>query len=273
MSEATGPSVQPVTRVAPAGIAVRRVYNAVEQVADQIRELIAAGVLPPGHRLPTEALLSAQFGVSRATVREAMKVLSGQNLIRTTKGPSGGNFVSVPAPHHVEDFLTSSINLLSQSSGVSLEELLEAREHLEIPAASLAASRHTEHDLAVIRGAIPEPFVVDADDGVIHKRDFHWKVMRASGNQVLTMAAQPILSVLARTFKHASPSQVVYETVREHHRAILCAIEARDPAASAAETRRHLEFLAPIYEKAWPYTIRREADTTNPPTGAWGLSP
>jgi len=68
------------------GVAVRRVLKAYEQIAEQLRDLILGGRLSPGERLPTEAMLAKQFGVSRATVRESLRVLTAQNLIRTAKG-------------------------------------------------------------------------------------------------------------------------------------------------------------------------------------------
>ena len=78
---------EPPERAVP----IARVRKAYEQVADQIRELIMTGAISPGQRLPNEAALTAQFGVSRATVREALRVLAAQNLIRTSKGSTGGS--------------------------------------------------------------------------------------------------------------------------------------------------------------------------------------
>ncbi|MGH3039100.1 MAG: FadR/GntR family transcriptional regulator, partial [Gaiellaceae bacterium] len=75
---------------------VRRVRKAYEQVNDQLRELIVSGELAPGERLPNEAVLAREFGVSRATVREALRILTAQNLIRTTKGAGGGSYVTLP---------------------------------------------------------------------------------------------------------------------------------------------------------------------------------
>src|SRR5919206_988469 len=87
--------------------AVQRVRKAYEQVADQLRELITSGELAPGQRLPSEAALAVQFGVSRATIREALRVLLTQNLIRTTKGAHGGSFVNLPTVDHISAFLSS----------------------------------------------------------------------------------------------------------------------------------------------------------------------
>src|ERR1700759_2886764 len=113
-------------------VPVRRVRKAYEQVADQLRELIMSGELTPAQRLPNEAALAAQFGVSRPTIREALRELSAMSLIRTTKGASGGSFGTVPSPDHSSEFLRANIGLLSQAEHVPLDEFLEARTLLEV---------------------------------------------------------------------------------------------------------------------------------------------
>src|SRR3954454_1590215 len=127
---------------ARSGIAVgrvRRIRQASEQVADQLRSLILGGELPAGAKLPTEQGLAAEFGVSRATVREALIGLSAEGLLRTVKGVNGGSFVMTPTPDRVSDALNLAVTLLSQTNGVTLDELLEIRMFLEVPATRLAA--------------------------------------------------------------------------------------------------------------------------------------
>src|SRR5580765_2335502 len=127
-----------------------------ELVAEQLRRRVVHGELQPGARLPNEAALASGFGVSRATVREALRVLAAQNLIRTSKGAGGGSYVTLPSVNGVSDFVESSITILSDADDVTLEELLEARELLEVPAARLAAERRTEAEVERLRGAIPD---------------------------------------------------------------------------------------------------------------------
>ena len=122
-------------------VPVRRVRKAYEQVADQLRELIVTGEIRPAQKLPNEATLARDFGVSRATIREALRVLATQHLIRTSKGTAGGSFVTLPTVDHISDFLSANISLLGQTENVSLDEFLELRELLEVPAARLAARR------------------------------------------------------------------------------------------------------------------------------------
>ena len=79
--------------------------KAYEEVAIELRGRIVAGSLTTGDRLPNETVLANDFGVSRATVREALRLLAAQDLIRTAKGAGGGSYVTVPRVGHISDFL------------------------------------------------------------------------------------------------------------------------------------------------------------------------
>jgi GntR family transcriptional repressor for pyruvate dehydrogenase complex len=233
-------------------VQIERVRKAYEQVADQLRDLILSGRITPGHRLPNETSLSLQFGVSRATVREALRVLTTQNLIRTTKGATGGSFVILPTADHISDFLSANISLLSQAETVSLDEFLELREFLEIPAARLAARRHTPESLERLRSAIPgDPRGLGTEEQFIHNRDFHSQVVLASENTLLSIAVQPIFSVMQTSLSRSQLGQRFHDRINSDHRAIAAAIAAGDEDAAAGEMHRHLGYLRPFYEKSW----------------------
>jgi DNA-binding FadR family transcriptional regulator len=235
-------------------VPVRRVRKAYEQVADQLRELIVSGELVPGQRLPNEAALAAQFGVSRPTIREALRELSAMSLIRTTKGAGGGSFVTVPTVDHISEFLSANISLLSQSEHVSLDEFLEARELLEVPAARLAARRRTETDLDKLRAAIPgRPLDLGTEEQFIYNKDFHSALVLAGGNTLLSICAQPVFSVLQTNLQRSTLGRRFHQRVNEDHRALIAIVEAGDEAGAAEQMRDHLAFLRPMYEKAWRY--------------------
>jgi GntR family transcriptional repressor for pyruvate dehydrogenase complex len=233
-------------------VELRRVRKAYEQVADQLRELIMSGEVRPGHRLPNEATLSTQMGVSRATIREALRALSAQNLIRTSKGATGGSFVTVPSADHISAFLSSNISLLSQAESVSLDEFLELRALLEVPAARLAARRHTPAAVEELERAIP-PSVrgMDVEEQFVHNKDFHTAVVEACGNTLLLIAAQPVFSVLQTHLRRSTLGQRFLHQVNDDHRSIAAAIAAGDEEAAGAQMHRHLEYLRPAYQRAW----------------------
>jgi DNA-binding FadR family transcriptional regulator len=248
--------LRPVVR--PGGaVPVRRVRKAYEQVADQLRELIVGGPLRPGDRLPNEAALARDFGVSRATVREALRVLAAQNLIRTAKGAGGGSYVTLPTVDRISAFVHANVNLLTESQHVTLEELLEARELLEIPAVRLAAARRDELDLERLRATVPgESLRLGTQAEFVYNSEFHSCVLEASGNALLSIAAQPIFSVLQTNLARSSLGRQFHRSIHAHHRRIIDAVEAGDADGAASEMRGHLEFLTPYYEKAWRHAVR-----------------
>ena len=97
-------------------------------------------------------MLAEELGVSRATVREALRLLGAENLIRTAKGAGGGSFVTVPSADHLSESLRSGLGRLAHAEHVTLDELLEARELLEVPAAQLAARRRADEDVDAAAG-------------------------------------------------------------------------------------------------------------------------
>ena len=242
---------------AAGAVPVRRVRKAYEQVADQLRELIVSGKLVRGERLPNETVLAREFGVSRATVREALRVLTAQSLIRTAKGAGGGTYVTMPTVDHVSEFLNSALNLLAAAEHVTLDELLEAREALEVPAARLAAERRTVATVQELPSSIPpHPPKLAPTEEFVYNADFHTSIIAASENAFLMMAAQPLFSILQTNLARSSLGARFHRTIHQHHRAILAAIEGGEAARAEREMRGHLEVLRPHYERTWRYAIR-----------------
>lgn len=236
----------------PPGVAVRRVRKAYEQVADQLRELIMTGELTPGQRLPSEPALAADFGVSRATIREALRVLAAQSLIRTSKGAAGGSFVTLPTVDYISSFVHANVNLLTETKRVTLEELLEARELVEVPAARLAALRRTDEDVERLRGTVPDDAQrLGIEEEFSYNSEFHTCLLDAGRNTLLTVSAAPIFSVLQTNLARSTLGREFHRAIHAHHLRILEAVEEADPDGAEVEMREHLAFLRPWYEKAW----------------------
>lgn len=231
---------------------IQRVRKAYEQVADQLRDLIISGQLERGDRLPNETILARQFGVSRGTVREALRALAAQNLIRTAKGAGGGSFVTMPTADHISEFLHANIGLLGESEAVSLQEFLEARAVLEVPAARLAAERRRDTDVEALRSSIVEdPAGQTTEEQFEYNKGFHSAVMDACGNTLLLIAAQPIFLVLQTNLSRSSVDERFHRQIHDDHERIAGAIEAGDPNAAEEGMRDHLDFLRGVYEKIW----------------------
>jgi DNA-binding FadR family transcriptional regulator len=221
-------------------------------VAAELRARVVGGTLRPGARLPNEAALAREFGVSRPTLREALRSLAAQDLIRTAKGAGGGSYVTLPSVEGVSSFLHSSIALLADAKDVTLENLLEARELLEIPAARIAAKRRHRDDLERLRATIPDqPLRLGPDQQFVYNQDFHSIVIDCCGNALLAMAAQPIFSVLQQNLARAKLGARFHRAVNDQHRTITEAIESGDADAAGEEMHAHLGYLRPYYERAW----------------------
>jgi len=137
------------------------VAPAYQLLAENLRTEITSGRLRSGQRLPTEPELCARTGLSRGTVREALRLLASQNLVTTVRGVSGGSFVTQPSVSQLTDMLTTGLGLLMNTSVIDGAELLEMRAMLEVPASGLAAERRTSRQLAILDTSM---FDLDADD-------------------------------------------------------------------------------------------------------------
>lgn len=246
------------------GPAVRRVRKAYEQVYDQLRELILSGGIGRGERLPNEALLAREFGVSRGTIREALRLLAAQNLIRTAKGAGGGSFVTLPTVDHVSEFLRANIALLGEANDVTLDEFLEVRELLEVFAARQAAARHTSTHLEQLQDTIPHNSKeLPVLEQFVHNQEFHTSVVAASGNALLRIAVQPIFSVLqANLTRRAELGDDFAERVEADHRAIATAIQSGDPDAAERAMRAHLRYLHDVHRDYWGHPQSTSTSTS-----------
>lgn len=212
------------------------------QIAKAIRDAIISGRLIVDERLPSEADLAEKFAVSRPTVREALKRLAAQSLIRTQRGAFGGAFVRrLSYQEAYGQHITTSTLLLSMNA-ISFEVACEARFALERACVPLAAARREEAHLERMAAEIARQAAPGLSDEEFCASDvaFHRALVDAAGNPVLSYqlagaveAMQPLMNMITFTAR----SREVIVTL---HRQIRAALEARD-AARAEEGLRALE--------------------------------
>jgi GntR family transcriptional repressor for pyruvate dehydrogenase complex len=230
---------------------VERIRKAYEQVADQLLDMINSGELKPGDRLPSEAELAADFGVSRTTVREAMRILATRNLIQTRKGMAGGHFIVEPTVGSISEFLVANYGLLTAANTVTLEHLLQVREMIEGPAAAIAARNRDDDDLAKLRTALSDDIDAISDVEALAKfRNFHLYLLEATKNHLLVVAAVPIFTVLQSTVVRRRPTKQVIAELERDHQNIYAAVEARDAAGAHRLMDEHLSYLRVNYQPA-----------------------
>jgi DNA-binding FadR family transcriptional regulator len=215
---------------------------AYQVLADDLRTQITSGQLRPGERLPTEPELCARSGVSRSTVREALRLLASQHLIVTTRGVTGGSYVVQPSPATLAASLTPGMSLLLSTTTVGLNDLMEVREMLEVPAVGLAARRRTDADLTALAQALFDP-ADDVPAKVAAHRAFHEALAAATGNPFYELMVRPLYAVGNATEIGAQATPVLWHSIDVEHRAILRALVARDPRAAEQAARLHLDSL------------------------------
>ncbi len=221
---------------------------AYQQVAEKLRREIISGKFEPGHRLPVEGDLAEQLGVSRSTVREALRALTSQKLVVTTRGVTGGSFVAHPIPSDVGDSLIESLEWLAMADQITVGELLEAREMLEVPAAGLAAIRRTPEELAALdqHCRMPPRTRGSTFEGT---RNFHVLIVNASGNRLLETMTRPLFVVLQDRFLRDQAPDSFWKRVDIEHNTIYKAIEAGDRMVAEYEMKEHLHHLRRMYEQ------------------------
>ena len=216
---------------------------AYQLLADELRAEITSGRLQPGERLPPEPELCVRSGVSRSTVREALRLLASQHLIVTTRGVTGGSFVAHPDADQLSESLCTGLTLLSHSAAIGFADLLELRRALEIPAASLAAARRTEENLVQLRAALFDPERDDLDRMLAAHAQFHSAVAKATGNPLYELVTRPLYQVSYGEEIMENLPAGYWQQIDADHRDLLACVTAREPDAAATVGRRHLDYI------------------------------
>jgi GntR family transcriptional repressor for pyruvate dehydrogenase complex len=216
---------------------------AYQLLADELREEITSGRLQPGSRLPPEPELCVRSGVSRSTVREALRLLASQHLIVTTRGVTGGSFVAHPDAEQLSEALSTGLTLLSNSAEVGMADLLELRRALEIPAAGLAARRRTDANLIEMRGAMFDPDLDELETMLAAHAAFHAAVASATGNPLFELVTRPLYHVTygEEIVEHLPGDYWV--RIDADHRELLTCVKSGDAEAAMDVGRRHLDYI------------------------------
>ncbi len=228
---------------------VKPIQPAYQQVADQVRSLVVSGELAPDSRLPNEGELATIFGVSRSTVREALRLLASQGLITTTRGVNGGSFVAYPETEHITQYLETSLGLLTSVDQVSVDDLIEVRAMLEVPAAGLAAERRTPGDLAHLRTMLNKEQGSTDVNTFDKPRHFHQALVEAAGNPLLPVLARPLFVTIRMRFVREEAPAEFWHSVASDHEEIYDLVESGDAEAAAERMRAHLASIASTYKR------------------------
>jgi GntR family transcriptional regulator, transcriptional repressor for pyruvate dehydrogenase complex len=233
--------------------------RAFEAVIFQVEEAITDGRLQPGDRLPPERELAQQLQVSRASVREALRVLEAFGIVtaRRGRGADAGSVVTRGDHSGLAGVLRISASLLR----IPLGDLVDVRVAIEAMTARAAAERGAAHELTEIAKAMQD--VTDRGEFLELDTSFHVELARASANALAPMLMEALREAIARQMRAAFEEVADWDDTRESiasdHRGIADAIAARDPEAAEAAVVGHIRnFYALLHEGRGGAAITRE---------------
>jgi GntR family transcriptional regulator, transcriptional repressor for pyruvate dehydrogenase complex len=210
-----------------------------EVIVDKIRDLMRDGQLKPGDRLPPERELCERFGVSRVTMREALRMLESAGLVEIRVGARGGAFVTAPSSNRVGEGLADLLTL----SVISAANVTEVRMILEVGSVPLVCERATEDDLLALEEICrrSEEALRDGTYSVDISLEFHTAVAQATHNPALEMLVEsfsgPILMSLQQA-KDVAPEMGDLGTTE--HEQFIAAVRRRDVEDASRIMREHL---------------------------------
>lgn len=213
-----------------------------DQIVNQIQSQIVEGKLEEGQKLPNEQALARQFGVSRASVREALSMLESKGVVERHK--NGGTFL---CKYCLEKIL-AAIDIPRKLDSELFEDLYEARELLEIRVAGLACERADELDFVKIEKTLDmmQASIERGDSGIKADILFHQCIAMATQNQVIAGLVRTLGTTLEdmRVKTLAYPGRL--EACLAEHRAIYLAIRERNPERCSELMKKHFEAVADI---------------------------
>jgi GntR family transcriptional regulator, transcriptional repressor for pyruvate dehydrogenase complex len=217
---------------------IRRNAVAHEAIAT-IKAMIVRGDLRAGQRLPAERELAAQLGVSRPSLREAIRALITLNILESRHGE--GTFVSSLDP----DLLAEPIDFVLQVDDGGIAAVFEARHVLEAGIAALAAERATDLELAELEDYVNggRAKLDDPEAFIAHDIEFHDRLRRAARSPVLSSMLGSISTLAVEMRRRTAQSQAVRARAHADHARMVKTLKARDPEAARLAMIAHLEHV------------------------------
>lgn len=210
--------------------------KAAQVVAQQIKEAVLSGKLAIGDKLPGERNLIEQFGYSRSVVREALRLLEDDGLIKLQAGRNGGAVVKSPDSSQI----MSKFDLLLRLQSTGIQEVAEAQRLIEPLVVQLAIKRATAKDLSAVRRTIE---LIEADPGNVElvrtqSNKFHILLGEATKNNVIAIIAALVRQIVV-DLKYEGDAKEALAIARIHRR-ILEAIEQGDAEVAVRRSLRHI---------------------------------
>jgi len=219
-----------------------KVSRVSEEVVRQVQEAIFSGTLGPGDRLPPERELAEQFGLSRMSVRDALRTLESNGLVEIKVGSTGGAFIREPNFDPFRETLSSML----RSKKANILELAETRKIVETAIAGLAAQRASKEDLREMREAVEAARQAlesgDPNYGP-HSVRFHAALTNAAKNHVLNLTARSFRAFFSDVLEKLLPTTDMAERAIADHWELYKAVEAHNADRARDLMAQHLAYF------------------------------
>ena len=232
------------------------------RVADEIKDWVVERGLQPGDRLPGEAELIERFGMSKGTIREAMRLLQAQGLVETKTGPGGGSFVGAVTRERATALLANYFYFRD----VTIDDIYQVRIALEPELAASLAGRLTEAQLGELE-TIMEDYARPAEDAEEERRQhvaslrFHARLSDFGGNEVLgffiRFMAQILTDLTVWKRLYATPNHDLWRRGRQHQLDLIAALRRGDAEGARAILRSHMESARAMMEAQEAEVMKR----------------
>lgn len=231
-----------------------------QQIADELRRMIVAGELADGESLGHEPDLVERFGVSRPSLREALRILEAEGLISVVRGMLGGVVVHKPN----ERMTARTAALVLQARNVSLADVYEARSLLEpLAVRMMAESRSRRPAVAELKKLIKEQarLIMEPDAFGPANSKFHVRLVALAGNQTLTIVAEMLNEIVSRAVTALSKSASIQDSVARRRRGLssqerlVSLIEAGKATDAEAHWRTHMAVVGRVLLAQRAHTV------------------
>jgi len=233
-----------------------------QKVAEAIKQWVVERGLQPGDRLPGEADLMARFGMSKGTIREAMRLLQAQGLVVTKTGPGGGSFVGAVGPDRARALLSNYFYFQQ----VSIDDIYAVRIALEPELAASLAGRLTGAQLAELE-EITRAYAMPAEDAAGERAQhvaslrFHSRLAAFGDNPMLgffvDFLAQMLTDLTLYQKLYTEPNRVLWREGLSHHRDLIAALRNGDAEAARSTMRAHMLTARRLMEQQEATVLKR----------------
>lgn len=215
--------------------------RAFDSIIDQVREQLRSGALRPGDKLPSERDFAIQLGVSRNTVREAVRMLEIAGLVSLKKGASGGAFITSDNSEALSQGLVDGLTL----ANFSIADLMEARIALDTAIARHAAAEATVEQVEELRALVDKAMALSEPEQWPRRLTAHVafeeKMAEVAGNPILKLLVTPLLELTSDVSLRIGPS--IGDEIWEERADLLDALTRHDADRAEAVVRQYLDLL------------------------------